>query len=126
MKKKIHILSLLLCFSLLTPVLFSSCDHDTNCYLDVIVLDEATHAPVPNAKVEIYKDNCDESDYNYSTGITNSQGLYSTYYVAPAILSIHVSLNLDNGGQRQGNGTVRLLEGETITREVYLGTDLHF
>ncbi len=126
MKKKIHILPLLLFFSLLPMALFTSCDSDTNCYLDVLVLDEVTHAPISGAIVEVYKDNCDASDYNYQMGVTNGQGLYSTYYLAPAILSVHAALNLDNGGQRQGNGTVRLIEGETKTVEVYLGSDVHF
>lgn len=126
MKKKIHIFSLLLFFSLLPMTLFTSCDSDTNCYLEVLVLDDATRTPISGATVEVYMSNCDASDYNYQVGTTDGSGLYTTYYLAPAILSIHASLNLENGGQRIGDGTVRLIEGETKTVEVYLGSDVHF
>ena len=126
MKKKIHSLSLLLFFSLLPLGLFTACDHDTNCYLDVLVVDELTKAPVKGANVELYQNNCDPSDHNYQLGVTDANGIFSTYFIAPGIFSIKASLNVENGGQRIGAGTVRVIEGETKTTQVVLGTDINY
>jgi len=126
MKKKINRLCLLLFISLLPVALFNSCDDDTNCYLDVLVIDETTKAPVSAVNVELYQNNCDESDYNYRKGVTGSDGIFSTYFEAPGIYSIKASLNLTTGGQRQGNGTVRTIEGETKTTTVVLTSDVHY
>ena len=87
MKKKIHILSVLLFISLLPTVLFTACDKDTNCYVDVLVLDEATRKPVSNVIVELYQGNNITDGLNYDTGVTNEEGIYSTHFVAPAIIS---------------------------------------
>ena len=126
MKKKINRLCLLLFISLLPMASFTSCDSDTNCYLDVQVIDETTKAPVSGATVEIYQNNCDPSDYNYQLGVTNAEGIFSTYFLAPGIFSIKASLNVENGGQRRGTGTVRVIEGETKRTEVILGNDIHY
>ena len=120
MKKKIHSLSLLLFFSLLPLAFFTSCDSDTNCYLDVQVVDEVTKAPVPSAIVELYQNNCDPSDYNYRKGTTGADGIYSTYFEAPGIYSIKATLPIAEGGRREGSGTVRTLEGETKTVTILL------
>ena len=126
MKKKIHSLSLLLFFSLLPLAFFTSCDSDTNCYLDVQVVDEVTKAPVPSAIVELYQNNCDPSDYNYRNGATDADGIYSTFFEAPGIFSVKASLNLAEGGQRRGTGTVRTIEGETKTVTVILTNDVYY
>ncbi len=126
MKKKIHSFSLLLFFSLLPMAFFSSCDSDTNSYLDVLVVDEATKAPVSGAYVETYQFNCNSSDYNYRAGSTNAEGIFSTYFLNPAIISIQVRLNLENGGYRMGTGTVRLIEGDTKTTQVVLTNEIRF
>ncbi len=127
MKKKIHTLSLLLFFSILPLALFSSCDKDTNSYLDVLVIDEATKAPIPNAIVEIYQNNCDDSDYNYRIGNTDNNGIYSTYFEAPGIFSIRARLmDAETGGYREGTGTERVVEGETKTKQIILTSELHF
>ena len=126
MKKKINRLCLLLFISLLPVALFTSCDDDTNCYLDVLVIDEATKAPVSGAVVELYQKNCDESDYNYRKGVTGSDGIFSTYFETPGIFSIKAALNLTVGGQRQGTGTVRTIEGETKTTTVILTNEIHY
>lgn len=120
MKKILVKLSLMLFFSLLPIALFSSCDSDTNSYLDVIVLDETTREPVSGVTVELYQGNCDPSDYNYQVGTTDANGVFSTYFLAPAILSIRATLNLADGGFRRGTGTVRLIEGDLKTKEVIL------
>lgn len=126
MKKKINRLCLLLFISLLPMPLFTSCDDDTNCYLDVQVIDEATKAPVSGAVVEIYQNNCDPSDYNYRMGTTGTDGIFSTMFEAPGIFSLKATLNLTDGGYRMGNGTVRTIEGETKTTTVVLTSDLHY
>ena len=99
MKKKINRLCLLLFISLLPTALFSSCDKDTNCYLDVLVVDENTKAPISGAIVELYQNNCDPSDYNYRNGATGADGIYSTFFEAPGIFSVKASLNLAEGDE---------------------------
>ena len=126
MKKKINRLCLLLFISLLPITLFSSCDDDTNCYLDVQVVDEATKTPVSGATVEIYQNNCDPSDYNYRMGTTDASGTYSTFFEAPGIFSIKATLNLTEGGYRMGTGTVRTLEGETKVTQIILTSDIRY
>ena len=126
MKKKINRLCLLLFISLLPVAFFTSCDSDTNCYLDVQVVDEVTKAPVSGATVEVYQNNCDPSDYNYRNGVTNGSGIFSTVFEAPGIYSIKATLNVENGGYRMGTGTVRTIEGETKTTQVVLTTDIRF
>ena len=126
MKKKINRLCLLLFISLLPTALFSSCDKDTNCYLDVLVVDENTKAPISGAIVELYQNNPDPSDYNYRNGVTGTDGIYSTFFEAPGIFSVKASLNLAEGGQRRGTGTVRTIEGETKTVTVILTNDVYY
>jgi hypothetical protein len=126
MKKKIHTFSLLLFFSLLPMALFNSCDSDTNSYLEVLVIDEIQKTPVSGAVVETYQFNCNESDYNYRSGVTNGEGIFTTSFINPAIISIQVRLNLENGGYRMGTGTVRLIEGETKTTQVVLSSEVRF
>ncbi|MBR1784524.1 MAG: hypothetical protein IJ760_03680 [Bacteroidales bacterium] len=126
MKKKIASFSALLFFSVLTFTLFSACDSDTNSYLDVLVLDELTRKPVSGVNVELYSRNCDVSDYNYQKGVTGADGIFSTYYIAPAILSVKCIYPLAEGGYRQGMGTVRLLEGQTKTAEITLESSIRY
>ena len=126
MKKNVLKACLFLFFSVLTMGLFSGCDSDTNSYLDVLVLDETTRNPVPGVTVELYQRNCDESDYNYQKGTTNDEGIFSTYFGAPAILSIRATLPLESGGYRKGEGTVRLIEGDLKTTEVILESQIRY
>ena len=123
MKKKINILAALLFISLLPMALFSSCDKDTNSYVDVLVLDEATRNPVSDVNVILYQTNGGEVT---DTGYTNADGIYSTYFTAPAILSIKVSKAVANNGERRGNGTVRLREGEKVTAEINLASEIFY
>ena len=62
MKKKFHILPLLLFFSILPLAFFTSCDKDTNCYVDVLVVDEATRVPVSGVEVMLYQNNGSPND----------------------------------------------------------------
>lgn len=120
MKKKISILSLLLFISLLPVAIFTACDKDTNSYVDVLVVNEVGRAPVSGVTVELYQNNCDTSDYKYTIGITDANGIFSTYYDTPGILEIEATLATPDG-IRHGHGTVRLVEGETRTVQVALG-----
>ena len=126
MNKKIAKVSLMLFFSLLPMMLFSSCDSDTNCYLEVKVLDETTRNPVSGVIVELYQGNCDPSDYNYQNGTTDAEGVFSTYFLAPAILNIRLTYNLPDGGYRRGTGTVRLIEGDVKKTEVILEAQVRY
>lgn len=128
MKKIINRFCLLLCFSLLPSLFFTSCDRDTNSYLDVLVIDEVTKEPVAGVNVETYQNNRDESDYNFRRGVTGTNGIFSTYYGAPGIMSIYVYYNIDapTGGQRRGSGTVRVIEGETKTVQIILESAIHY
>lgn len=118
MKKKFNISALVLFFSLLPIALFSSCDKDTNCYLDVLVVEEGLRTPVSGAKIIIDQ----EGGTVYSEGITEGNGKFSTHFSAPAILNVTAELLVDeeNHGYRRGSTTVRIAEGETRTATVTL------
>ena len=126
MKKKIHLFSVLLFISLLPMVFFTACDKDTNCYIEVLVVDEATLDPVSGVSVVLYQQNGNSEDFNYETGVTDANGTFSTHFVAPAIISIRARLDVANGGYREGNATVRLVEGEVKNAKVILETAPHY
>lgn len=127
MKKKQFVLSALLLFSILPLALFSSCDRDTNCYLEVKVIDSNTKMPIPLALVEVYQD----GGTVYSIGTTGNNGVYSTFFVAPAIVSIRAKLDVYNEsgvrvGERRANGSVRLVEGETKTAQLSMTDQIFY
>ena len=127
MKKKNLLLSVLLFFSILPISLFTSCDKDTNCYLDVTVIDETTKQPISMATVEVLQDN----GTVHAMGITDGSGSYSTHFVAPAIVKIKAVLQLYNEqgqkiGQRRGETSVRLIEGETISAKITMTSQVYF
>lgn len=137
MKKKNLFLYVMLFFSILPITLFAGCDKDTNCYLDVKVVDETvidpisgaviSGVPIPGAVVEIYQDGGNV----HATGITNGSGVYSTYFDAPAIVKVRVKLQLYNAagqaaGERRGETAVRLVQGETLTAKVILGSQVYY
>lgn len=132
MKKKNLFLSVMLFFSVLPMTLFSGCDKDTNCYLEVKVVDESTADPIsgaviagdpiPNAVVEVYQDNGGNVQ---DKGVTDGSGIYTTYFNAPAIVKIKAKLQMyDAGGnpagERRGETAVRLIQGETVSAKVTL------
>lgn len=129
MKKKSLFLSALLFFSILPLSLFTSCDKDTNCYLDVKVVNETfidpvsgaqfTNVPIPGAAVIVSQDGGNV----YAEGISDESGEFSTHFVAPAIIKIKAILQLYNDqglpvAQRRGETSVRLVEGETISAKI--------
>lgn len=126
MKKKNLIFSALLFFSILPMALFAGCDKDTNCYLEVKVLSESSvdpisgalipGSPVANAEVQVYQK---QGGTVQDRGITGSDGVYSTYFKAPAIVNIKANITLPNGVFK-GETAVRLIQGETISATVNL------
>ena len=137
MKKKNFIFSLALFFSILPMAFFSSCDKDTNCYLDVNVVDEGTVNPISGemtsgpgiagAVVEVYQD----GGTVHAQGVTGSDGVYSTYFSAPDIVKIKAKLQLYNesgqaAGERRGETSVRLVEGETIPAKITLSSQVYY
>lgn len=122
MNKKITLLSALLFISMLSLSLFTSCDKDTNCYLDVLVVDEATRTPIPGAKIVINQ----TGGSVYDEGITGENGVYSTHFNAPAVLYVNATLDMGNSGERRGNGAVRLVEGEVKTVTIPMPADIYY
>ncbi len=124
MNKKNKILSVLLFISLLPVALFSSCDKDTHCYLNVHVLDEATREPVSGVTVKIYQNgNTIYSGDRAIIGITDEQGIYKHAFDAPAILKINATLDVQFG-ERRGTSDVRLEEGKTKDATITLSTQV--
>lgn len=123
MNKKATFLSALLFISMLSLSLFTSCDKDTNCYLDVLVVDEATRAPISGANIVIYQNS---GGTVHDEGITGENGIYSTHFSAPAVLYIDAKLPMPNEGERRGNGAVRLVEGEVKTVTIPMPADIYY
>lgn len=122
MNKKRIIIPLMLFVSLLVTPLFSSCDKDTNCYLNVLVRDDATHAPISMANVTI------TSGSLHDEGVTNTEGIYATHFSAPVILTVKAVLpGVDEfGGERRGETSVRLKDGETVTATITMTSEIYY
>ena len=122
MNKKRILFPALLFISLLTAAVFSACDKDTNCYLDVLVVEEGTRTPVSNVNITITQ----EQGSITVKGITGADGKFSTHFPAPAILTVNASLLVDpeNNGHRDGSTTVRTADGETVTAIVNLAKEI--
>ena len=120
MNKKNLFLSALLFIGILPFALFSSCDKDTHCYLAVHVLDESTREPIPNAKVVVYQN----GGSLHSEGVTGTDGIYRCNFRAPAILSIKATLDVEFG-ERRGETSVRLREGEVIDANVTMSSQIY-
>ena len=125
MKKKNLILSVMLFFSILPMTLFTGCDKDTNCYLEVKVLGESSvdpnsgaiipGAPVAGAEIEIYQDGGTVN----AKGVSDGSGVFSTYFNAPAIVKIKTRFDTGTSILR-GESSVRLKQGETVTATINL------
>lgn len=122
MNKKNLLLPALLFISLLSCLTFSSCDKDTNCYLDVTVVDETTRAPIAGAKITISQNGGSLHD----EGITDVNGLYSTHFSAPAVVNIDAVLDMGNDGERRGSNAVRLIEGEVKTVTIPMPAEIFY
>jgi hypothetical protein len=82
---------------------------------------------IAGAEVEVYQD----GGTVYAKGITGSDGVYSTYFNAPAIVKIKARLQLYNdagqaAGERRGETSVRLQEGETLTAQITLSSQVYY
>ncbi len=125
MKKKILFASAMLFFSILPLAFFTSCDKDTNSYLEVSVTDEATKLPIPLAIIDITQAG---GGTIHVSGITDNDGIFKATFKAPAIVKVKASLprpDAQGGGERRGETQVRLIEGETLTAKIAL-TDQYF
>ena len=126
MKKKFLLWGGLLLISVLSAITFSACDKDTWCYLEVSVIDQKTNLPASDAHLRIHMDGTIAD-----TGITNSNGVYTTKFAAPAILNIYArlqyidTLNPNVPYFRQGVKSVRLKEGETVQATAVVESDIH-
>ena len=126
MMKKILFASAMLFFSILPMAFFTSCDKDTNSYLDVFVTDDVTKLPIPAATVDITQSG---GGIIHVTGITGPDGIFSTSFKAPAIVKVKATLPIpiaQGGGERRGETQVRLLEGETLTAKISLTEQVFF
>lgn len=116
----------MLFFSLLSMPIFSSCDKDTNCYLTVLVRDEGTHAPIPLAKITISQN----GGSLYAEGITDVDGTFQTNFTAPAIVNVKAALPQEVGGrsigERRGTTSIRLKEGETVTANITMTSEIFY
>ena len=126
MKKKIFMTSAMLFFSILPLAFFTSCDKDTNSYLEVLVIDDTTKDPIPGANVDITQPNGGTIQVH---GMTDDKGLFKATFKSPAIVKVEASLPIptsQGGGKRRGNTQVRLLEGETLTATISLTDQPYF
>lgn len=126
MKKKRLFWGGLLLISVLSAITFSACDKDTWCYLEVLVKDQQTDLPAPDAHILISMEGT-----LADTGITDANGIYTTKFAAPAIfnvkarLSYYDTLNPNVPYFRQGIKSVRLKEGETVQVTAVVESDVH-
>ena len=125
-KKSLSVFGFLL-ISLLSCTVFTSCDKDTWCYVDVTVLDaKNNNEPSPGAwvKIQYVKKNDANPQNNVvgtisDTGQCNANGIYQTTFAAPAIFTVTARIDepdtLNNKYYyREGEKTVRLKEGEAV------------
>ena len=113
----------------LSAFFFGACDKDTNCYVEITVVDEVTKKPVKGVFVKIDID----SSYINAQGYTDANGRFDTVFSAPAIFN--VSAKYETGYDetytremfycyRKGNNTIRLKEGETVQSTVNLESEI--
>ena len=125
-KKSLSVFGFLL-ISLLSCTVFTSCDKDTWCYVDVTVLDaKNNNEPSPGAwvKIQYVKKNDANPQNNVvgtisDTGQCNANGIYQTKFAAPAIFTVTARIHEpdtlnDKYYYREGEKTVRLKEGEAF------------
>ena len=131
MKKKIFAIVCLALIGGLSIFSISSCDKDTNCYVQITVVDEATHMPVQGVFVKIDID----SSYISAQGYTNAVGRFDTVFSAPAIFNVAAKYETGYDSiytpdkfycYRKGNNTIRLKEGDTVTSTINLESEIHY
>lgn len=131
MKKNSLFLIGTLLISVLSVLLFTSCDKDTWCYIDVTVIDSKNNnLPAPNAwvKIQYVKENPSDPTNPITgsisdTGQCDASGVYKTRFAAPAIFTVVARVDepdtLNNRFYyREGEKSVRLKESETVSTTV--------
>ncbi|MDO4217872.1 MAG: hypothetical protein Q4D03_06850 [Bacteroidales bacterium] len=131
MKKKNLIFALaLLIGGVSAALMMNACDKDTNCYVQVSVVDETSNKPLKNAFVKIDID----SSYVKAEGYTDVAGLFNATFTAPAIFNVNATY--EDGYDsvytrdtyicyRKGSNTVRLKEGDTVYSTVVITKDIY-
>ncbi|MBQ9587378.1 MAG: hypothetical protein IJR26_05945 [Bacteroidales bacterium] len=136
MKKKILALACLLLMGGLSVFFFAACDKDTNSYVEITVVDELTGRPIPRVFVKIDSNESDYGDTTTSsavnaTGFTDITGTFKAQFSAPAIFNVYAVYEADTMYNEQydrvnfycyrdGKGTIRLREGETVKNTIIL------
>lgn len=139
MKKKIFALATLLLIGGLSVFFFAACDKDTDCYVEITVIDETTKKPLPLVFVKIDSNESDYGDTTTSsavnaTGYTDMNGIFRATFSAPAILNVYAVWETGYDEiytpdiyycYRDGKNTIRLREGETVKSTVVLMSKLN-
>lgn len=136
MKKKSLFILAILSISALSATLFTSCDKDTWCYLDITVVDARTNSiPTDTTYVKVQYVKHNDTDPNNDvvgtiadTGMCDERGTYQTRFAAPAIFTITARINEPDTLNhkfyfREGEKSIRLKEGETVTATVKVTGD---
>ena len=130
MKKKIFALVCLALIGGFSIFSIASCDKDTDCYVQITVVDEVTHAPIKGVFVKI---DIDDSYIN-AQGYTNAMGRFDTVFSAEAIFNVAAIYETGYDSiykrenffcYRKGNNTIRLKEGDTVYSTVNLESEIH-
>lgn len=129
MKKKFLFLFCLALIGGLSAIFFCACDKDTNCYVEVTVLDEVTKKPVKDVFVKIDIN----SSYVNAEGYTNADGRFDAVFDAPAIFNVNATYETGYDSvytpdlfycYRKGSNTIRLKEGEVVQSTVNLEKEI--
>ena len=128
MKKKGLICASILLISALSFAFFTACDKDTDSHLEVTVYDATGKILQPNAFVRVYTDNGTVEQ----RGFTGDDGIFKTDFAAPGVFNVNVLKEIPDSVWNEqgylcyldGNSSVRLKEGEIVTTEIRLGSNL--
>lgn len=129
MKKKFLFFACVALISGISAFFMNACDKDTNCYVEVTVVDEVTKQPVKGVFVKIDID----SSYVSAEGYTNAQGRFDTVFSAPAIFNVNATYETGYDSiytpdqfycYRKGSNTIRLKEGEVVQSTVNLEKEI--
>lgn len=116
MKKKGLALATILLFSGLSTSIFTSCDDDTNNYLQVKVVDVTTELPIAGTIVSVSA----EGSTIEKIVATDSAGISNFTFAAPAVFEIVATYNIDSLSNsqtityREGSSSARLKDGDTV------------
>lgn len=127
MKKKIATILCALFISGLSAVQFSSCDSDTNSYLNITVYDGSGSRPLPGTNLEVFAEG---GNIPTQRGTSDAQGQYNVNFAAPAIVTIkakyivEVNDTLSIRKYRQCKSSARLKEGEVIEIGINMPTNV--